>query len=118
MNPKFSVQQGIVHVNSITVLTYTKDVLHFRIDFQHKYPEYMGYSDDGSFVFHASDRTEHCNPDAPSTDITVRCLPRSWRLKFKNSNVKVFVNTGRYTADVCLIPKPKKIPTIEQWVDE
>jgi len=76
---KIKVRQGIIHVNSVSMIQNTDEVICVSIDTKQKYPEYCGggASSEGeqSIYLGASERTLRIeDPDAGLTEIEINDL--------------------------------------------
>jgi hypothetical protein len=103
MQPVFIIRQGIIQVNSITVLQYSKVALLFCVDFKQKYAEYFGEDNDLNLIFGANENTRGItDKKAPSTEIQIAGLPEEW-LNLDKRHTYISVSMGRYIAQVFMI---------------
>lgn len=114
---RFSVNQGIVHANSIQVLQLTPTVLCFSVDFKQKYVDYVGYSfyPKLEFTFGADEDTLGVeDKELQNTDIAVLGFPVK-----SNSKLHVAVEMGRYSATVSIIRQAEDLEKFQHnhWFD-
>lgn len=105
------VRQGIIHVNSVSVLQKTDEVICLSADCRQKYPEYWGGDERSIYLGAKEGRTRVDDPNAGLTEIMVEGLEGRWQ---------TVCETGRYEALIVLVKvhdNPEAEWGEDDWVD-
>lgn len=106
MKFKIDVKQGIIHINSVTVVKATADVIYLSIDCRAKYPELCWCAKDDSskpglvdmgVALNANEDTLYIEPNKSKDDHT-----HVWVQGLKGDWV-IMAEAGRYTVGVVLV---------------
>ncbi|MDE1834522.1 MAG: hypothetical protein KGH64_04245 [Candidatus Micrarchaeota archaeon] len=124
---KFEVEQGVIHVNSISVVLQSAEAIVLHVDCKHKYIEGGCGLDCGEDTFgltvYATERTPglpkdaHTNYDKyPPSHITVRGIMEL--LGNKDSDVKVLMESTKYGINIVFVKLNKTNDVLYQWCDD
>jgi hypothetical protein len=98
----FEVNQGIIHINTISILQNTNDVLLFAVDCKQKYPVLIGISGDNRFFSIGADKNTLCVPDPLLSYSEIRLVGWTDEDDLFDS-FRIFTETHRYGFSIALI---------------
>lgn len=113
---KFEVQQGIIRINTISILKNTDDILLFCLDCKNKYPILNAISGDNRmFSFGADKNTLNVSdPLLPPSEIKLVGWADEDDLF---DGFRIFTETHRYGFTIALVRCPSSLNREDAWVD-
>lgn len=110
----FRVQQGIIHLNSIRVQTYTPECLVLSVDCRAKYSVIINHLDEGAILFDLGEHTLFS--EAQRTEPTVLTI-RNLGLWIAGVDTRTFSRSGRYSHDITLV-KINRVGLMDYYWDD